>query len=151
MVKVKKSIVIKAPVETVFAYMGDARSNLEWLPGVMEITDIHDEPGQVGSHSRWAYKMAGLRFEGETTLVEYVKDRRMVTEGRGGDAANAVADPSTRPGPRRTPGWTSRWSHDCPNTRARQDRRTRHPRAERREASSPLERQGEDGIAGHHP
>jgi uncharacterized membrane protein len=83
MVKVKKSIVIKAPVENVFAYMQDARSNLEWLPGIMEITDIHDEPGQVGSHFRWAYKMAGLRFEGETTLVEYVKNRRMVTEGRG--------------------------------------------------------------------
>jgi hypothetical protein len=27
--------------------------------------------------------MAGLRFEGETTLVEYVENRRMVTEGKG--------------------------------------------------------------------
>jgi len=83
MVKVRKSIVIRAPVEKVFAFMSDARSNLEWLPGVMEITDVHDEPGHVGSHFRWAYKMAGLRFEGETTLVEYAENRRMVTEGRG--------------------------------------------------------------------
>ena len=83
MVKVTKSIVIRAPVEKVFAFMSDARSNLEWLPGVMEITDVHDEPGRVGSHFRWAYKMAGLRFEGETTLVEYAENRRMVTEGRG--------------------------------------------------------------------
>jgi carbon monoxide dehydrogenase subunit G len=83
MVKVIKSIVIMAPVEKVFAYMRDAKSNLEWLPGIMEISDIHEEPGQVGSHFRWAYKMAGLRFEGETTLVEYIRDRRMVTEGKG--------------------------------------------------------------------
>jgi uncharacterized membrane protein len=83
MVKVKKSIIIKAPVEKVFAYMKDANSNMEWLPGVMEITDIHDAPEHVGSHFRWAYKMAGMRFEGETTLVEYVENRRMVTEGKG--------------------------------------------------------------------
>lgn len=83
MIEVRKSIVIKAPVEKVFAYMRDAKSNLEWLPGMMEITDIHDTPDHVGSHFRWAYKMAGLRFEGETTLVEYVENRRMVTEGRG--------------------------------------------------------------------
>jgi uncharacterized membrane protein len=83
MIKVNKSIVINAPVEKVFAYMRDASSNLEWLPGVMEITDIRDEPGQVGSRFRWAYKMAGLRFEGETTLVEYAENQRMVTEGKG--------------------------------------------------------------------
>jgi hypothetical protein len=38
---------------------------------------------EIGSHFRWAYKMAGLRFEGETTLVEFVRNRRVVTEGRG--------------------------------------------------------------------
>lgn len=83
MVNLKKSIVIRAPVEKVFTYMRDARSNLEWLPGVMEITDVHDTPEHVGSHFRWAYKMAGLRFEGQTTLVEYVANKRMVTEGKG--------------------------------------------------------------------
>jgi uncharacterized membrane protein len=83
MVNVKKSILIKAPVEKVFTYMADARSNLEWLPGVMEITDVHDTSEHVGSQFRWAYKMAGLRFEGQTTLVEYVANKRMVTEGKG--------------------------------------------------------------------
>jgi uncharacterized membrane protein len=84
MVSVQKSIVIKAPVDKVFTYMSDARSNLEWLPGVMEITDIRETPEHVGTRFRWAYKMAGLRFEGETTLVEYAANRRMVTEGKGG-------------------------------------------------------------------
>jgi len=83
MVKVNKSIVIKAPLKKVFAYMRDAKSNLEWLPGVMEITDVHNAREHVGSHFRWTYKMAGLRFRGKTTLVEYVENRRMVTEGRG--------------------------------------------------------------------
>ena len=98
MVRVSKSIVIKAPVEKIFSYMGDARSNLEWLPGITEISDIREAPGHVGTRFRWAYKMAGLRFEGETTLVEYVANSRMVTEGKGGITSRWQFDYTPVPG-----------------------------------------------------
>lgn len=84
MVRVEKSISIKAPVGKVFDYMADPKSNLDFLPGMMDIKDIHETENHIGTHFLWTYKMAGLRFEGETTVLEWVKNNRVVTQSRGG-------------------------------------------------------------------
>jgi len=84
MVRLEKSVSIKAPVEKVFDYMADPKSNLEFMPGLMDIRDIHETENHIGTHFLWTYKMAGLRFEGETTVLEWVKNKRVVTQGKGG-------------------------------------------------------------------
>ncbi len=84
MVKVEKSTFVAAPVDKVFDYMADARSNVEILPGMMDIRDIHETENHIGTSFRWSYKMAGLRFDGETTVLEWVKNRRVVTQSKGG-------------------------------------------------------------------
>ncbi|TEU12337.1 MAG: hypothetical protein E3J25_07120 [Anaerolineales bacterium] len=84
MVKLEKCIIINAPVEKVFAYAEDPMSNLEWLPGIVEVKDVTRTEQGVGTHFRWAYKMAGLRFEGESTFTEYVPNERIVTQSEGG-------------------------------------------------------------------
>jgi coenzyme Q-binding protein COQ10 len=84
MVTVKKSVVVDAPVEQVFDYMADPKSNVEILPGMMDVRDIHETEGHVGTTFRWTYKMAGLRFEGETTVLEWVRNKRVVTRTKGG-------------------------------------------------------------------
>lgn len=82
MAKIEKTITINAPVEKVFAYVEDPMSNPEWLPGVVEVKDVTGQG--VGSHFRWVYKMVGMRLEGESTTTEYVSNRRIVTQSKGG-------------------------------------------------------------------
>jgi uncharacterized membrane protein len=84
MARVETSIVIKAPVEKVFNYLDDPMSNPEWLPGMIDVKDVVQTPDKVGTHFRWTYKMAGMRFEGETTTTEYVANKRIVTKSKGG-------------------------------------------------------------------
>jgi uncharacterized membrane protein len=82
MAKIEKSITINAPVEEVFAYVDDPMSQLEYLPSMVEVKDVTGQG--VGAHYRWTYKMAGLRFEGETTVTEYTPNERMVVHSKGG-------------------------------------------------------------------
>ena len=85
MARVERSIVIEAPVEKVFAYVEDPMNQLEYLPSIVEVKDVTGQG--VGAHYRWAYKMTGLRFEGESTMTEYTPNERMVVEGKGGIAS----------------------------------------------------------------
>lgn len=87
MAKIGRSYTINAPVEKIFAYIEDPMSQPEWLPGIMEVKDVTRTGQGVGSHHRWAYKMAGLRFEGESTATEYVPNRRIVSQSKGGIAS----------------------------------------------------------------
>ncbi len=82
MAKIEKSITINAPVDKVFAYIEDPMSNPEWLPSLMEVKDVVGQG--AGTHFRWTYKMVGLRLEGESTTTEYIPNRRIVTESKGG-------------------------------------------------------------------
>jgi len=84
MAKVERSITINAPVEKVFAYIADPMSEPEWQPGSVEVKDVTLTEEGVGSHYRWVYKMWGLRFEGESTTLEYIPNQRIVTQSKGG-------------------------------------------------------------------
>jgi uncharacterized membrane protein len=82
MEKVEKSISIDAPVEKVFAYLRDPMSNLETMPSMVQISQVSGEG--VGAQFRWVYRMAGMNLEGESTVLEFVPDKRFVTQSRGG-------------------------------------------------------------------
>ncbi len=82
MIRLERSVTINAPVEKVFAYIEDPMSELEWLPSLMEVKDVVGQGAE--SHYRWTYKMAGLRLEGESTTTEYIPNRRIVTQTKGG-------------------------------------------------------------------
>jgi uncharacterized membrane protein len=84
MAKVERTVIINAPVDKVFTYIGDPMSEVEWLPSIIEVKDVKLTEEGVGSTYRWAYKLAGIRFEGEGTTTEYVPNRRIVVESRGG-------------------------------------------------------------------
>jgi len=84
MTKIERSITIDAPVERVFAYLADPMANPEWLPGMVEVKEVHLAEEGVGTTHRWVYKMAGIRFEGENSTTEYLPNQRIVTETKGG-------------------------------------------------------------------
>jgi uncharacterized membrane protein len=70
MAKVHRSITINSPVEKVFAYIDDITTSPEWLPSMMEVSDVAGSG--VGQHYRWKYKMAGVPLNGESTVIEHV-------------------------------------------------------------------------------
>ena len=66
----KNSILIKVPVDRVFAYVDDSMKLVEWLPGMIE---VHNVGGTgAGQQHEWTYKMAGLRLRGQAVVVEHV-------------------------------------------------------------------------------
>lgn len=82
MARIKRSITINVSVEKVFAYLDNPVGQVEWLPSMEEVKDVTGQG--VGSHFRWTYRMAGVRFEGESTVTEHIPDERMVVQSKGG-------------------------------------------------------------------
>ena len=86
MAKVKRSIIVNAPVEKVYNYLADQKSQTDWMPSMVEIWDAK-EP-KVGETYKWKYKMAGILLEGETTVVELVPNKRIGTQSKGAVASD---------------------------------------------------------------
>ena len=96
MAKVERSITINAPVEKVFNYIEDPMNNPEWVPSIMEITDVSGSG--VGKHHRWTYKMAGVLLKGETTFTEHIPNERIVTQSKGGVTSTWIFSFKTQDG-----------------------------------------------------
>ncbi len=84
MAAVERSGSINAPVEEVFAYVSDPMSQLEWMPSMVEVTDVNRTEQGVGSTFRWKYKMAGMILQGDNETLEFVPNKRVVARSRGG-------------------------------------------------------------------
>ncbi len=83
MAKIDRTIMINAPVEKVFEYLVLPTNLPEIWPSLIEVKDVKQTPQHVGDSWRWAYKMAGVRFEGETKTEEYIPNKRIVTKSTG--------------------------------------------------------------------
>jgi uncharacterized membrane protein len=86
MAKVKRSIIVNAPVEKVYNYLADQKSQADWIPSTVEVWDV-SEP-KVGASFKWKYKMAGILLEGESTVIELVPNKRIGTQTKGAVASN---------------------------------------------------------------
>jgi uncharacterized membrane protein len=80
---VEKSILVNAPVESVFAYWSQPANLPEVWPSLVEVKDVQPLP-DGGLKYQWVYKMAGVRLEGSTEIVESVLDQRIVHLSKGG-------------------------------------------------------------------
>jgi uncharacterized membrane protein len=84
MKKVTKTITINAPTHKVFEYMGDPNNLPEIWPSLIETRDVQLSPaGEIKSWN-WSYKMAGMRFEGSSEVLEQVPEQLSVTKSKGG-------------------------------------------------------------------
>jgi uncharacterized membrane protein len=72
----KKSIVVHAPADEVFAYVDDPMTLSEWMPSLVEVRNVIGS-GE-GQQEEWTYKLAGLLLRGQATVVEHVPNRRAV-------------------------------------------------------------------------
>ncbi len=70
MATLKRSIVIDAPADKVFAYVNEPSTMADWLPSMVEVRNVTGE-GE-GQQYEWTYKMAGMLLRGESIVVEHV-------------------------------------------------------------------------------
>ncbi|MFC1963648.1 SRPBCC family protein [Chloroflexota bacterium] len=82
MARVEKSTTINAPLEKVFNYIAEPTNLLEIWPSLIDVKDVYWIV--TGRRARWAYKMAGILFEGTAEDSEYKVNDRIVTETKQG-------------------------------------------------------------------
>lgn len=83
MVKFTRSILINAPVEKLFDYMDDPNNLPAIWPNMVEVSDVKRLPNG-GAHYNYVYKMAGIRMEGISDDIEWVKNVRTISKSSGG-------------------------------------------------------------------
>ncbi len=87
MATLTKSIIINTPPERVFDYMADPKNLPEIWPSLIETRDVQHSPEGMAINWGWTYKMAGMRFEGKSEVVEQVANQLTVTKSEGGIAS----------------------------------------------------------------
>ncbi|MBN2297712.1 MAG: SRPBCC family protein [Deltaproteobacteria bacterium] len=81
MPRLHKSIDIKAPVGKVFSYLEDPKNAPEWIHSMVEVKDV--KGSGRGTHYNWIWKMAGVKLNGESDLVEDLPNEKMVLKSKG--------------------------------------------------------------------
>lgn len=84
MKRLEKSVSIKAPIDKVFNYISDPTSAPEMMKSMLEVKDVDVKEGGVGTTFNWVYKMAGMKFSGESVVTEYVANKKLVMQSKGG-------------------------------------------------------------------
>ena len=83
MAKLERTITIVAPVEKVFAFMGEPVNLPEIWPSMVEVKDIVPSPAG-GYNFGWVYKMAGMRIEGASENTQNIPNQLVVTRSKKG-------------------------------------------------------------------
>lgn len=82
MAKIKRSVTINTRVEKVYSYLRHPENQLEWLPSVTDIRDVHGYG--VGQRFRWTYKMMGLSLKGVGEVIQDIPNQRCAIKTTGG-------------------------------------------------------------------
>jgi uncharacterized membrane protein len=78
---VEDSIEINAPVEDVFAFVTKISRAPDWIPGMVEVSNIK-ETKEKASYD-WVYKMVGIKFKGHSERVNLRKNEGFETRTEG--------------------------------------------------------------------
>jgi uncharacterized membrane protein len=82
MTLIQKSVTINAPVDKVLAILEDPERQNELNPN-LKLTS--HRPSPLGFYdTTWEYKMAGMKFSGESTVTAYERGKHIVFESKGG-------------------------------------------------------------------
>jgi len=87
-----KSIVIRRPVEEVFAYMDDVRREPEWQPQLIEAEQTPAGPTTVGTKRRYVSDFMGKRLENTYVVKTYQPNERLVVETTRDSVLDATSD-----------------------------------------------------------
>lgn len=87
MIKVEESIVIDRPVEQVFAYLSNARNELQWGSSVVDIRQSPEGPMRAGTQLTEVRNFMGRKIESLSEITEYEPNKRFVRRGSTGQFA----------------------------------------------------------------
>jgi uncharacterized membrane protein len=83
MAKLSRKTTIHARAEDVFNFLEDKTHVPEFWPSMIAVSDIRDLPNG-GKQYHWIYKMAGLRFEGDSEEIEVIPNQKLVSKNKKG-------------------------------------------------------------------
>lgn len=69
----KDNVRILAPVDRVFTLVADASRTPEWLPSMIEVSNIKGHG--KGSTYDWVFKFAGVPMKGQSTVTRYSENQ----------------------------------------------------------------------------
>ena len=84
MISVEKSIVIRRPVEEVFAFVADQTNAPRWQAGLLEVRRTSDGPPGAGTTHTFVRKFVGRRLEAGNEYIDYEPGRRVVFKSTSG-------------------------------------------------------------------
>ena len=87
-----RSIVIRRPVDEVFAYMDDVSREPEWQPQLIEAEQLPPGPTTVGTRRRYVSEFMGKRLENTYVVKVYEPNRRLVVESTSDSVLDATSD-----------------------------------------------------------
>jgi uncharacterized membrane protein len=83
MAKLTRKTTVHRRVEDVYDFLEDKTHFPEFWPSMLDVSDIRDLPNG-GKQFHWTYKMAGLRFEGDSEDVEVIRNKKLVGKNEKG-------------------------------------------------------------------
>ena len=83
MVQVSSSVVIRKPIQEVFAYTASPVNGPAFIPNLSENTNIRPKQSCAGQTFDWRFNMAGVDLKGKAEVTEFVPPQRVkiVTTG----------------------------------------------------------------------
>ena len=81
MVSLKRSVVISAPADKVFAYVTDPTTMPDWHPSLVEVRDVIGTG--AGQQYGWIFQYVGIVLHGQAIVVEYVPNELAVHQSIG--------------------------------------------------------------------
>ena len=83
MSQISKDMIINVPAEKVFAFVSNTPNLVEVWPSLVDISDWKRDDQGLGEF-RHIYQMAGFRYSGTNRDIEFIQDKKIVTESKGG-------------------------------------------------------------------
>ena len=78
MVKNEMSIIIKRPIEEVFAFVSDLENGPQWQTGLFEVRQITKDPIGIGSQFASVRKFLGRKLEANVEVASYEPNHKLV-------------------------------------------------------------------------
>lgn len=86
MIKVEESIVIRRPIEEVFAFLADQTNAPNWQSGLLEVRRTTDGPVGIGTKHTAVRKFMGRRMEATNEYVVYEPNKEVTFTGTANSA-----------------------------------------------------------------
>ncbi len=84
MAKLRKSIVISSPAETIFRTLDDPNAMSLYVPSVTNVGDVQQSEKRIGDTFRVTYGLMGMHFDMEFTNTEYEPSKKIARRFEGG-------------------------------------------------------------------